>query len=168
MNTEYEILGTGQQLKKLMERACMQMMDVYGVRNVELEILFFLAHAGKQDTAKDISNTHHFSKAHISKSVDNLRQRGYIILAEDKEDHRCLHIQITPRGLPVIREYEQIRLQVVEKLFMGVTEEERSCMRNVLKKVMGNIDAELERIEEVPMGSLVDDSKRKRKKGETG
>lgn len=141
MNTEYEILGATYQMKKVMERACTDLMEAYGLRKVELDILYFLAHAGVQNTARDILNSQHISKAHISKSVDNLRQRGFLVLAEDEADHRCLHLRVTDKGMPVVREFEQVRIRLVERLLSGVTEEERACMRNVLKKVMRNLEA---------------------------
>lgn len=147
MGSEYEIFATGQQMKKVMEKECAPLMEKYGVRKVELDILYFLSHAGKHDTAKDITSTQHLSKAHISKSVDNLRSLGYIVSAEDQEDHRCCHIQLTPQAKPLIREFEEIRTRVYERLFAGVTEEERACMRTVIRKVLLNLDSEFTQAE---------------------
>lgn len=144
MHSEYEIFGMSQQLKKIMERACEYLMDTYHLRMVELDILSYIAHAGKRNTAKDILGSSHISKAHISKSVENLRQRGYIMLSEDEEDRRCLHISITPEGMPVIAEYDKVRGRVLQKMFSGVTEEERQCMKRVLQKMTDNLNCELD------------------------
>lgn len=140
---EFEVITISQQLKKLMERECEELMKSSGLRNVELDILYFISHAGTKDTARDIFSERHISKAHISKSVDNLKQRGYIILAEDNEDHRCMHIRITSCGKPIIEEYNNIRRGVMESLFTGVSEEERECLKGVMKKFLSNIDAQL-------------------------
>lgn len=142
MYSEYEFFSTSHQMKKMVERACESLMENYGLRKIELDILYFVAHAGSHDTAKDITHTRHISKAHISKSVDNLRRRGYIDLLEDEGDHRCFHIHITKEGEPVIREFEQIRRQVYKTMFAGITEEEKRCMQNVFRKIASNIDAE--------------------------
>lgn len=147
MYTEYEILGTGYQVKKVIEKACTELMDTYHVRKVELDILYFLAHAGKHNTARDIIHARHLSKAHISKSVDNLRHQGYITVSEDETDHRCLHIRVTDKGIPVVREFEQVRRSVVERLISGVTEEEKKCMMQVLEKVVENIQSEIKEME---------------------
>ena len=81
MYEEYEILTLGQLLKKLLEKRSLPIMEQYGLRKVELDILSFFAIQERQgDTAKDIMLTKHISKSHISKSVDNLKKRGYIVL----------------------------------------------------------------------------------------
>ena len=84
------------------------------------------------------------SKAHISKSVDNLKQHGYIELVADEADHRKIHIRMTGKAKPVLEEFEQIRADILERLFAGVTEEERSCLKRVMGKSMKNIQAEQE------------------------
>ena len=96
MYEEYDILNLGQQLKKLLEKKSMPIMQKYDLRKVELDILsFFSIQEREGDTAKDIMLTKRISKAHVSKSVDNLKRRGYISLEEDKKDHRRIHISLT-------------------------------------------------------------------------
>lgn len=143
MYQEFEVMVMGQQMKKLLEHECEELMRSSDLRKVELDILYFVSHAGERDTARDITMERHISKAHISKSVDNLKQRGYIRLVEDKEDHRCMHIQITSLGEPIIQEFENIRIGMLEKLFTGVTQKERECLLCIMNKVLKNIDAEL-------------------------
>ena len=132
MYSEYEIFGTNQQMRKVIEQACERLMETYGLRHVELDILYLISHEK------------HLSKAHISKSVDNLKQHGYIELVADEADHRKIHIRMTGKAKPVLEEFEQIRADILERLFAGVTEEERSCLKRVMGKIMKNIQAEQE------------------------
>ena len=108
-------------------------METYGLRHVELDILYLISHEKQKDTAKDLIEIQHLSKAHISKSVDNLKQHGYIELVADEADHRKIHIRMTGKAKPVLEEFEQIR-----------AEEERSCLKRVMGKIMKNIQAEQE------------------------
>ena len=39
------------------------------------------------------------SKAHISKSVDNLRAKGFVVLTEDENDRRKRHIELTEKAV---------------------------------------------------------------------
>ena len=130
MYSEYEIFGTNQQMRKVIEQACERLMETYGLRHVELDILYLISHEKQKDTAKDLIEIQHLSKAHISKSVDNLKQHGYIELVADEADHRKIHIRMTGKAK--------------ERLFAGVTEEERSCLKRVMGKIMKNIQAEQE------------------------
>jgi len=51
---------------------------------------------------------------------------------------------MTGKAKPVLEEFEQIRADILERLFSGVTEEERSCLKRVMGKIMKNIQAEQE------------------------
>ena len=74
-----EIVLSGIQLKKLMEHMELPIMEKYQLRPVELDILVFLYHS-KGNTAKEIMKKKCISKAHISKSIDNLYSKGYVKL----------------------------------------------------------------------------------------
>lgn len=144
MYEEYEILTLGQQLKKLLEKKSLPIMEKYDLRKVELDILsFFAIHERRGDTAKDISLTKHISKAHISKSLDNLKQRGYIYLEEDTKDHRRIHISLTEEGTRVLEEFMKIRHECKEILFQNVTQEEKGILVQVLDKMQRNVRAVL-------------------------
>lgn len=144
MYEEYEILTLGQQLKKLLEKKSLPIMEKYDLRKVELDILsFFAIHKREGDTAKDIRLTKHISKAHISKSVDNLKQRGYIYLEEDTKDHRRIHIALTKEGTRVLEEFMEIRSECKEILFQNITQEERKMLAQVLDKMQKNVGAKL-------------------------
>ena len=111
MYSEYEIFGTNQQMRKVIEQACERLMETYGLRHVELDILYLISHEKQKDTATD---------------------------------HRKIHIRMTGKAKPVLEEFEQIRADILERLFSGVTEEERSCLKRVMGKIMKNIQAEQE------------------------
>ena len=108
MYSEYEIFGTNQQMRKVIEQACERLMETYGLRHVELDILYLISHEKQKDTAKDLIEIQHLSKAHISKSVDNLKQHGYIELVADEADHRKIHIRMTGKAKPVLEEFEPV------------------------------------------------------------
>ena len=144
MYEEYEILTLGQLLKKLLEKRSLPIMEQYGLRKVELDILSFFAIQERQgDTAKDIMLTKHISKAHISKSVDNLKKRGYIVLEEDVLDHRKIHISLTTEGTKVLEEFMKIRNECKEILFRHITQEEKEVLVQVLEKMQRNVAEKL-------------------------
>lgn len=142
MYSEYEFFGMNYQIKRIMEKTFEQMMERYDLRRIELDILHIVYSAGEKNTAKDIIELEHVSKAHISKSVDNLKNHGYIALVEDAADHRRVHIRVTEKGLPVVQEFERVRKEVLSRLFAGVTPEEHECLKNVMRKIMCNMECE--------------------------
>lgn len=145
MYEEYEILALGQQLKKLLEKKSLPIMQKYDLRKVELDILsFFSIREREGDTAKDIMLTKHISKAHVSKSVDNLKQRGYISLEEDEKDHRRVHISLTEEGDRVLQEFMEVRNVCKKILFCNITDDEMRILIQIMERMQQNVKEHLE------------------------
>ncbi|MEI3339894.1 MAG: MarR family winged helix-turn-helix transcriptional regulator [Eubacterium sp.] len=144
MEQSMDMLVSGQQFRKLLEKRCEQLNEQYHVRFVEMDILSYLSRAGIHDTARDIMADLHISKAHISKSVENLKEKGFLILEEDAQDRRCIHLCITEKAKPLIRSFVAERQKFMEKLLAGVTDEEREVMIRVISKILGNLNREYE------------------------
>lgn len=148
MYKEYEVIILGTQLKKLLEKKSEVLMQKYDLRKVELDILAYLYSYKEMygDTAKDIVNRKHISKAHISKSVENLKERGLINLIEDKEDHRISHITLSEAANEVVREFLEIHNACKSIVFQNITEEEKRQTENIFLKMQNNINQELEKL----------------------
>lgn len=138
-----DIVMSGLQLKRLIEKKVEPIIAKYHLRPVELDILVFLDREKDSDTAKEIMKKKHWSKAHISKSIDNLRTQGFIQIEEDVEDHRVLHIHLTDKSQQVIGKvletYEECR-QIMQK---GISNEELEVVKHVMCKINDNINREL-------------------------
>ena len=100
---EDDILFVIARARRLTEQVCRELTQQSGLRLVELDILYYLSRGHAGDTARDIIGAKHLSKAHISKSVDNLRRTGCVTLREDAADRRCLHLCLTDKGRGVCR-----------------------------------------------------------------
>ena len=81
----YDLITSGLQLRKLLAKRVEPIMEEYGLRPVELDILEFITKENI-DTAKEIIHRIHLSKSHISKSLEHLLEKGLINMKED-EDH---------------------------------------------------------------------------------
>lgn len=142
MEESFDVLTGSQLSRKILEKRCEKLNEYYGVRLVEMDILDFLSRAGIHDTAKDIMGELHISKAHISKSVENLRGKGYLIVTEDADDHRCIHLSITEKAKPLLRAFVAERKRLQEILFAGVTQEEKEVLFRVTRKIISNMNQE--------------------------
>ena len=116
----------GMNMRKLLEKKSEVLVQKYGVRNVELEILLFLYHSSCGDTAKDIVEQKNLSKAHISKSVDNLRTKGFVVLIEDDNDRRKRHIELTQKAEEAAKEMLEVHNDCKRIIMRYVTEEEKA------------------------------------------
>lgn len=146
MYKEYEVLTLGAELKKLLEKKSEPLMQKYGLRKIELDILAYLSNECCGDTAKDIMEKKHISKSHVSKSIDNLKARGFIFLSEDREDHRFIHIRLSKEADAVIKDYLKIHEECWSIVLTNVSEEERILLEQICVKMQGNIVRELEKL----------------------
>lgn len=127
--------------KRLLELSCRELVRQSGLRVVELDILYYLSRTHAGDTARDIIEAKHLSKAHISKSVDNLRRTGCLTLREEPADRRCVHLSLTDKGRQYAGSFGQVLRGLGRQLMAGVTPEEKKAVRSALQKVCRNLDA---------------------------
>ena len=135
----------GMKMRKLLDKKSEALTQKYGVRNVELEILLFLYHSPCGNTAKDIVEEKNLSKAHISKSVDNLRAKGFVVLIEDENDRRKRHIELTEMAVEAAKEMMEVHDECKQIIMQYVTEEEKEVMNRVMKKMLRSLDEELQK-----------------------
>ena len=134
----------GMKMRKLLDNKSEVLAQKYGVRNVELEILLFLYHSPCGDTAKDIVEEKNLSKAHISKSVDNLRAKGFVILTEDKNDRRKRHIELTEKAVEAAKDMLEVHNECRRIVMRYVTDDEKAVMNQVMEKMIRSLDEELQ------------------------
>lgn len=144
MNDHFELLIMGQQFKKLYEKCYGHIMQTYGLKKIDIDVLYFLSHSGKQDTAKDIANLIYVSKAHVSKAIENLHQKALIDLIADPSDRRYVHIRISASGQQIVDEIKQIRTKTEKILFDGISPEDRELLLRLSYQIADNIDHALQ------------------------
>ncbi len=133
-----------QKFRKVYEKKCECIMEKYELRKIELDVLLFLDKYEDFDTAKDIVSYKCLSKAHVSKALDNLVRKEYIITSEDKEDRRCLRLTITNKARPVVKELNMVWNQIIEIIYTDFSKEEKETIQKAFAKISKNIDFELE------------------------
>lgn len=144
---EIDTIIAGSQLKKLIEKQAVRLTLKYNLRPVELDIISFLYVSGNMDTAKDIMTSKRLSKAHISKSLDNLHSKGFIIPVDDKYDHRKVHIKLTESAKQAAKEAIAEKEKCRNAALRGLSADEIIFLQRVTDKILHNIDIELNKID---------------------
>lgn len=128
--------------KKLYEKRCQGIMKKYDLKIADIEVLHFVSHSGKRNLAKDIVDEG-MSKANVSKAVEHLHSKGYVALFEDKEDRRCIHIEVTDAAAPIILEIEAVRTELGTALAAGIGKEDKEATFRVMEQLGQNMSHEL-------------------------
>lgn len=138
-----DVVMSGVQLKKLVARKVDPIIKEYDLRPVELDILIFLKNKTDIDTAKGIIEQKHLSKAHVSKSIENLRSGEFIKVIEDEQDHRIFRIRLTPKSDEVITKVAEIYEECKSVIERDIGQNELNIAKKVVLKMIRNINQEL-------------------------
>ena len=126
--------------RKLNERKLENVMKKYDLRKIDMDIIICLATYKDMRTAKDIASMEVFTKGHISQSIKRLRERGYITVSQDENDMRMQILEVSESTKAIINEVSAIKEALEKSLFDGVTEQELETMKEVFRKICGNIN----------------------------
>lgn len=126
--------------RKLNERKLENVMKKYDLRKIDMDIIICLATYKDMRTAKDIASMEVFTKGHISQSIKRLRERGYITVSQDENDMRMQILEVSESTKAIIKEVFAIKDALEKSVFDGVTEEEIETMKEVFRKICGNIN----------------------------
>ena len=140
MERQIDNLLHGAQFKQLMEDRIAQIRERYGLRKVDVEILYYLSGCGERNTSKDIKNDTKITKGHISQSVDRLQKMELLTFIPDENDRRCVHLCLTQKAEQVSRDITGVWNEMSRIVFEGVTEEEVKVLASVAAKIARNID----------------------------
>lgn len=138
-----EVILSGNQFKRLYESEIASLREKYGLRKIDVEILYFLYISGEKNTSKDLKELHLFTKGHISQSVDRMKQAEFIEYRTDAEDRRRIHLLLTDKAIKVIGQISSIRQQMYETIFQGITPEEKEALLSVAAKIAKNMERAL-------------------------
>ena len=106
----------------------------------ELDVLLFLYNNPQYTRAADIVAHRGMAKSHVSMSVVNLEQRGFLQRQYSAEDRRAANLLLTSEGQQIAAEGKQAQQAFFDKLYQDVTEEEFRLWEAVTQKVRTNIE----------------------------
>lgn len=143
MDRSIQLLLNGLHYKKLLENRIISIQEKYGLRKIDIEVLYYLANCGSRDTARDIRQEINLTKGHISQSVDRMQRMNLLDQVPDQTDRRYVHLQPTAQAKSLISEIKLVWDELNDSVFAGITEEEQRVLKNVAAKIKNNLEKEL-------------------------
>ena len=132
-----------QSLSKLYHRQFKPLLEQYGLTQLEVDILLFLANNPPLDTARDIVEKRHLSKSHVSVGVDSLVRRGYLERSCWDGNRKTIHLRLLPPADEVVAAGQEIQRTYAQCLFRGFDSEEVFSLAEMLDRIADNVDLEL-------------------------
>lgn len=78
-------------------------------------------------------------KPSMTRLIDKLEKRNFVIRVSDSKDKRINLIHLTEAGMALQQKANNIVQRIASKTLSNITEEELNISRNVLKKIMANL-----------------------------
>lgn len=126
--------------RKLNEQKLEKIMKKYDLRRIDMDIIICLSTYKDMKTAKDIASMEMFTKGHISQSIKRLKKMGYITDSQDENDMRVHNLKVSPSTKPVIEEICEVKKELEESVFDGISDEELKLLRDIFNKICNNIN----------------------------
>ena len=116
----------------------------YNFSLTEILILNALAEDHQKNTATHIVKKLRLTKSHISTSIHDLIDRGYLIAQHEGNDHRSIPLHLCDSALSVIEESNTIREKYIALLQNDFSAEEMKIFCEQLYRLMNNAAVYLE------------------------
>ena len=110
--------------------------DRYGMLRTEWRVLFHLGIYG-QMTAGDIGRKASMHKTKISRAVQRLEERRYLLRERDTQDRRLDHLSLPKAGRAVYQDLCAYAEQYETQLVASLDQAELSTLRRALLKLSG-------------------------------
>ena len=111
--------------------------DRYGMLRSEWRVLFHLGIYGEM-TASDIAARSRIHKTKISRAVQRLVQRRFVIRRRDPQDRRAEWLSLTTAGRAAYADLRQVAQQYEADLTAGIDPAEVARLRDTLQRLAGD------------------------------
>lgn len=91
-------------------------------------------------TQKDLSKELKIRPASLGELVSKLEQSGYVERRTNEKDKRILNVYLTDQGRNSARESMQARIEMVDSIFSGLSEEEKLQLSKLMSKLISSME----------------------------
>ena len=114
--------------------------EKYKLTLSEILVLLFLANNKEYDTAKDIVNKLRLAKSHVSVSVRNLIENGYLQGGYSGKDRRTIHLKLCEKSAPVVNDARERMDDFKSVVMNGFDADDQQKFKFYLQRVTENIN----------------------------
>lgn len=126
-------------MRKLYQQSVEPVCTCFSMTRTELDVLLFLANNPVFDTARDIVEQRKLTKSHVSSSLADLEERGYLERSFQRGDRRTANIRLLPAAEAAVSAGRQAQLRFFTAVFRNLSSEEAEAMEKTFRKITDNV-----------------------------
>jgi DNA-binding MarR family transcriptional regulator len=134
---DWLLLGQVSQVYRSLADSFMDQIDMHRAQ------AFLLCSLFRQDgmTQSEIAEQLSVQGATITNMLQRMEESGLVIRRRDPDDNRLVRVYLTDGGRQKEREINQQFASLEEKIFAGISPEDRSRLRELMFQLLRNMDA---------------------------
>jgi DNA-binding MarR family transcriptional regulator len=110
-----------------------------GLSFTQVKALNLLRDSAGNVNVKDVATSLNMSFPAMSRSLDQLVQRGYVDRHESDKDRRARLVRLLPAGRAVLDDIEQTRVSALEEFTARLSDDERAALHATLLPIVERI-----------------------------
>lgn len=111
----------------------------YNITSSEQPVLMFL-YDNKGVTQEEIAHYLQVDKALMTRTIQSLVEKGYVVKEKDQQDKRCNRVSLTEAGIAVREEIKSSLMDWNERLLDGFDEEKRALVFSLFEELIDNLE----------------------------
>lgn len=115
----------------------------YDITMTEMLVMLFLSKNTGSDTASDIVENFKIAKSHISTSLRDLEERGYVRGCYKDKNRRTIHLKLCENSFNIIEEGKSIQKTFIDVLLKGFSVDEKSTFTSYIDRINENANGYL-------------------------
>jgi MarR family transcriptional regulator for hemolysin len=128
-------------IKRMYENALAKAAAAIELTLPEADVLCFLRENPEFDTARDVALYRDVSRPYVSKAVELLVNKGYLIVSGDRDDRRLQHLTISEQGKPAAEALHKAQYAFYDSVTAKLTQEETSMLLTLIEKCAESLGA---------------------------
>lgn len=90
-------------------------------------------------TAGKLAYSLNYNPGALTRLLDKLEQRGYLVRTPSKNDRRALQLTLTDNGRAIRKKATQCANTATKRVFANVTQPERQQLHTILNRLLNNL-----------------------------
>lgn len=145
---QIQVILRGGQFRQLTELYFAHIKEQYGLKRIELEILYYLSQEGEYNTAVDVCRGLRANKGQVSQAMDSLGKKGCLQAHQDTKDRRYVHFILQESAFEIIEQLSGEFQRMNKAIFEGFDQKELMEFKAMMSRVGRNMDRILQQLEE--------------------
>jgi len=127
-------------IKRLYEQTLQSAAKELDLSFPEADVLCFLRENPEFDTARDVALYREVSRAYVSKAVESLVSKGYLVIRQDENDRRYQHLTITLQAESKAESLHTTQVEFYTTVTQNLSDEEMATMMALIEKCAVSVE----------------------------